>query len=273
MIFAQPIPFVEAVKHLAAKRLMPTGMNSAGLKQVAASVRRQSLFSAETTLVDYLDEVKRVVESVVDPKQVVRYDAEGKPLEFTVTEGFNPASAREALRNKLKELGYQPGEDQAGSIKDLSSDARINLVVKTNVELAEGAGKYVQGNLNEDVVDLWPAWELVRYESRKDPRDWEQRWRIAAQVANDPKAAAALELHGKLAALKSSGIWRELGDGAGGFEDTLGNPYPPFAFNSGMWTEDVSREEAEAMGLIEPGEEARKAELDLETLFGGKAES
>ena len=56
-------------------------------------------------------------------------------------------------------------------------------------------------------------------------------------------------------ALKSSPIWAALGNGAGGFSDTLGNPYPPFAYSSGMGWEEVDRETAEALGLVKPNEE------------------
>lgn len=271
MIFGTPTSFVEAVSHLASKQLLPTSLDSAGLQQLSAAVRRQSLFSAQTTLTDYLQEIKDVISSVVDPKQVTRIGEDGQPLPLTVTEGFNPASAREALRNKLRELGYAPEDGQEGTIQDLSSSGRINLVVATNTDLAHGAGAFIQQNSNEDVVDLWPALELVRFEDRDEPRDWPMRWRIAAQVAGDALAAAALELHGKMAALKSSGIWQALGDGAGGFLDTLGNPYPPFAFRSGMWTEEKDRDEAIELGLIQEGESAAPAAFDFSSLFSKAA--
>jgi hypothetical protein len=46
-----------------------------------------------------------------------------------------------------------------------------------------------------------------------------------------------------MCALKTSPIWQALADGAGGFEDTLGSPYPPFAFGSGMAWVNVRRSE------------------------------
>lgn len=219
----------------------------------------------------YLNRIKSAVGSVVQPKQETRFDEEGNPLPETVTTGYNPATAREALRRELRSLGYEPAEGTEGTIKDLSSDARINLVVKTNTELAQGAGKFVQGNISQDAVDLAPAWELVRYEDRKMPRDWEQRWRLAAQVAHDPQANACLELHGRMCALKSSGIWEQLGEGAGGYTDTLDNPYPPFAFNSGMWVDDVFREDAEALGLLDVDSVAKAAAFDFASLFNPPA--
>jgi hypothetical protein len=52
-----------------------------------------------------------------------------------------------------------------------------------------------------------------------------------------------------MVALKSSGIWDELGNAAN-FKDALDVSYPPFAFNSGMWTRDVHHDDAVALGLI-----------------------
>lgn len=251
-----------AIAALQKKGLLPTTLDSAQIKQIAAALRRQSVFSAETTSTYYLQQIKDTVESLINPKQVLR---EGETQ--TVTEGFNPATARASLRDVLKKLGYSAAPDIKGSIKDLSSDARLNLVVKTNRELAQGAGHFIAQNADPEVVDEYPALELVRFEDRKEHRDWEQRWRIASQVANDPKAAAALELGGRMVALKSSDIWEELGAGAGGYTDTLDNPFPPFAFNSGMWTQEVSRKEAEELGLLEPGEAVEPASLDLASLF------
>jgi hypothetical protein len=259
MISDSPMPFVEALKHLLAKEAMPSGMTSADWQQVDAGVRRQALFSAQTTMESYLDDIRNSVANIINP-----------PTEPGAA--LNPASARSLLRELLvNNYGYRPEEGKEGTLVDLSSDKRLSLVIKTNVELAQGAGKFVQGNLNEDVIDLYPAWELVRYEDKKEPRDWKQRWRIAAATAGDARAAGALGNGGRMVALKSSGIWQALGDGAGGYLDTLGNPYPPFAFNSGMWTDDVSRDDAVELGLIGEGEKAEGAEFDFTTLFKAAA--
>jgi hypothetical protein len=257
-------PFREALAQLAAKSAMPTPLNSAQLRALDAGVRRQSFFSAETLLTDYLATAKAAIEEILNPRQEDR-SAEGGPFP-TATVGYNPATAREALRNELARLGYAPGEDVAGSLKDLSSDARLDLVIRTNTELAQGAGHFVQQN-DPAAVELYPALELVRYDEPKTPRDWKLRWKIAAEVAQDPRALAASELRGRMVALKSSGIWQALGDGAGGFQDTLGNPYPPFAFNSGMWTEDVGYADAVELGLIQPGQNAQPASFNLADLF------
>lgn len=266
MTFDAPIEFREAVSQLAARKLMPTSLTSAELSQLNKQILRKSFTSAQTTLEGLLERYKAGVESIINPQQVLR---EGE--ELTVTEGYNPATLRTFIKDYLREISYEPEEGKEGGIQDLSSNGRINLVIKTNVELQHGAGRFIQQNANEDVVDLWPALELVRFEEREEPRDWEQRWKIASQVANDPGAARVLEETGRMVALKSSGIWQALGDGAGGYLDTLGNPFPPFAFNSGMWTEEVDRAESIELGLIGEEEEAAPASFDLGSLLEEEA--
>jgi hypothetical protein len=75
-----------------------------------------------------------------------------------------------------------------------------------------------------------------------------------------------LEDNGRMVARKDSPIWDSLGD-SDLFDDGLDNPFPPFAFNSGMWTEEISRDEAVELGLIDEGDKVEPQELNLESLF------
>ncbi len=264
-LITAPTPFVEALKHLLAKKVAPADLSSADWKDMAAAVRNLSFFSARNDNGHTIDFIKSVVESVINPKQETREES-GQ----TVTTGFNPAKAAEVIMKKFKDAGYHAAPGEAGTITDLASPIRVNLVVKTNSDLALGAGNFVQQNANPVRVQDYPALELYRLESKKMPRDWEQRWIAAARASGDTDALAAFTKSGRMVALKSSGIWQALGDGAGGYDDTLGNPYPPFAFSSGMWTRDVSRAEAIALGLLDDGEEAKPAEFDFASLFNLK---
>jgi hypothetical protein len=56
-------------------------------------------------------------------------------------------------------------------------------------------------------------------------------------------------------ALKDSPIWTAL--------SRFGTPWPPFDFNSGMWVEDVERQEAEDLGLLKPFEQVKPAEKEF----------
>lgn len=243
---------------------MPTGLDSASIRALDAGLRRQSLFSARTLIEYLLGGYREVIGSVLAPQQAER---EGQTQ--TVTEGYDPASARVAIKRLLEQHGYAPEEGTEGTIKDLSSDKRINLVVKTNVELAQGAGRFVQQNADAAIVEEWPALEFVRFEGRKEPRDWDGAnglWIQACRRAGDTDAMRAWGQSGRMVALKSSGVWPELGNSEY-VEGGLDNPYPPFAFGSGMWTQELSRQESEAIGLLAPGAESAPASFNLASLF------
>lgn len=264
MTFDEPISFREAVRQLAAKKLMPTSLTSAELQEVQRAILRNSVFSAQTTIEGLLDRYKSGISSIIDPKQVLRPDKE-----VTVTEGFNPATLRTFIKDYLGSIGYQAPEGKEGTIQDLSSDGRINLVVKTGVQTQHGAGRFIQQNKDAEVVNSWPGLAFVRFEDRKEPRGWDGAnglWLQAARRAGDDQAIQAWGNTGRMVALKSSGIWEELGN-PDYVEGGLGNPYPPFAFGSGMWTEELDRKECEELGLLDEGEEAEPAEFDLGSLF------
>lgn len=267
-LFDQPVPMSNAVKALQAKGLLPTSMTSAELKALDAAIRRASMFSAQTTMESLLAEYKKVLGGMIAPMTQTRTDrVTAENPEGKVTTGPNLAEGRSIIQDFLSKMGYAPEAGKEGSLLDLSSFLRVNLVLKTNADLAWGAGSFVSQNESDDEVDLFPALELYRMQEKKVPRDWKTRWNLAARESGDLDAARALADHGRMVALKSSPIWQALGDGAGGYDDTLGNPFPPFAFNSGMWTDNVSRAEAVKLGLLDEGEKAKGAEFDFGSLF------
>jgi len=245
MIFEQPTNLSEAVKVLLAKDLMPTELDSAGIRELDAALRTQSFFSAQTTndylLQTYRDRIAAILHPVA---------AEGQ-----ATTDFSPAYVRQAIKDLLAEIGYQPAPDEAGTLQDLSSDARINLVIKTNTQLAQGQGLWI-ANQNPAILDEWPAQELFRAESREKPRKWLERWRLAGDSTGDPIGTGwTITPDERLIALKNHDIWNWIGSSEL-FDDALDVIWPPFAFNSGMWVRDVDRAETENIGLLDKGEAA-----------------
>ena len=201
--------------------------------------------------------------SILNPQQVER-----TPGEPTVTEGATPATIRSGINDLLKRF-----ENPAAIAEELKLDFKISVAT----DVARGAGRHVADNFDQDEVDEFPALELLRVYDRDVPRgeepggednDWPSRWRAAAQLSGDTDALRILEETGRMIALKASPIWQALGDGAGGYDDTLGNPFPPFAFNSGYDQDGVDRAECERLGLIRPGQPAPRAEIDFSNLFG-----
>jgi hypothetical protein len=221
-----------------AKAILPTGLSSAELRDtVAPEIRRRSFFSARTAEAEYLEEARRVCAEA----------ASGR---------IGSAKARELLARALRRWGYKDAYGAPGAIDDLGSEERLNLIIDTQRDMAHSVA-LIESQTDAN-LDAFPAWRLERMGRRRDPRNWAERWAQAAAAVNWEGVAR----NGEMVALKGSPIWEALGAGVQDYRDTLGNPYPPFAFNSGMdWT-SVDRDECEALGLV-PGEAKRGKRPDL----------
>lgn len=229
-----------------AKTPLPTHLDTNEIRaQWSADIRRRALYSAKTTEIGYLSRLQTVLAKV----------AEGQ---------LNQADARLALLNQLDALGYDPeaggfpgrqsGDPDRG-LQDLSGKRRLDLIIDTNREMAASAA--MLASQTPASVEAFPAWRLERYEGRAVPRtDWGGRWSAAGNAVGWEGA-----IPGAMVALKSSPIWAALGEGAGGFDDAIGNPYPPFAFNSGLnWT-PVAAATCKQLGLATTDASAPTATL------------
>lgn len=251
-------PATPALRQWRERAPRPTPMSSAELRGLGRDVWRRSVMSARTTNAAYLAEVAEVLDDLISGK-------------------IEMPTAKMRLYFKLKELGYDPEvgfpEDmgkvppaQRGSLRDLSSQKRLKLVLETNRQIASGYGRMVDGN-RDYALYTWPAWELVRIYDRDVPRGspdshsigWAYRWRDAGGKFYEG---------GRMIARKDDPVWQALGDGSGGYEDTLGNPYPPFAFRSGFGWKAVEREECLRLGIITGEEMPGRTEAPLEDTGG-----
>ena len=209
-----------------AKAILPTGLSSEEIRDtIAPEIRRRSFFSARTAEAEYLAKARQVCADV----------AAGK---------IGQSEARFQLEGFLDSVGWPAPGNASGDITDLGSIARLDLIIDTQRDMAHSVALLdAQTDAN---LDEFPAWRLVRFGTREVPRKWGERWAAAVAACGGEGCAR----NGEMVALKGSPVWEHLGAGAGGYRDTLGNPYPPFAFNSGMDWESVDREEAEGLGLV-----------------------
>ena len=244
VLFSEEPVVTDAMKQWRSRQVFETDLSSAELRGFSAQLRNRSVFSARTTNADYLKEVAKVVDDILDAK-------------------INQAEGRIRLMRKLKQLGYDPAvgfpQDMAsippaerGSLEDLSSAKRIDLILETNVRMARGYAQMVAGKDSYNRY-AYPGWELIRLYVRETPRGsaesksvgWFTRWHDAGDSVGWVGA-----VKDPMIARKDSAIWQALGDGAGGYIDTLLNPFPPFAFGSGMAWSAVSRARCVELGLM-----------------------
>ena len=207
------------------KDLLPTDLGSDEIKtHYAKEILQRSIFSARMSVAHYLAKVREVTTAI----------SAGE---------INAADARAQLLTVLEQMGHSPQDE--GGLRNPASIRRLNLILDTQRQMAASVARLSEET--EATAFMDPAWELVRMGTRRVPReDWPARWRAAGDSVGWEGACKE-----RFIALKNSPIWQALGDGAGGFTDTLGNPYPPFAFSSGMDWVAVDRDTAKSLGLLD----------------------
>jgi hypothetical protein len=222
---------LDALRAAAARGTLPTRMGTAELRELAAELRARSVFTARGSNAIFVSKIKTLIDQL----------ASGQ---------IDPGEVRRVLRATLNELGYTPEggfgpEDLGrvppaveGSLQDLRSNSRLNLIVGTQRDLMAGAGQQARGTTPER-LSAFPAWQLVRIVPRRVPRNWTARWQQAGGTLRD----------GRMVALKGDPVWGELGSSAN-FDDALDVDTPPFAYNSGMGWREVNAEEAQRLGVV-----------------------
>ena len=217
------------------KELLPTSLGSEEIReQIATDILQRSIFSARMESAHYLKRLREVCTQIL-------------------TGEINNATARADLLSLLEQMGHSPLDD--GGLMNPASIRRLNLILDTQRQMATSVA--LLSEQTEATVWLYPAWELSRRETRRVPRDdWADRWQAAGDAVGWESALMLRGITGsRMIALKSSPIWAALGSGAGGYTDTLGNPYPPFAYNSGLDWDEVDRDECISLGLITADED------------------
>lgn len=202
---------------LLSKLPAPSAMHTAEWDLVPADIRARAFFMAGVTHLQTLIQFRKIAAEV----------AAGK---------LSPPEARRALREFLRELGYQAPEGKAGTIQDLSSRRRMDVVIDTNARMAAGWANYNRQLENT----AQPGQRLVRVRQSRRPRNWAARWKEAAEAVGWEGVARG----GQMVALLSSPIWRKL--------SRFGLPYPPYDFNSGMGVLPVRAKECQDLGLYDP---------------------
>lgn len=117
-------------------------------------------------------------------------------------------------------------------VTNLDSSARLKLLFRTQSEIAHGVQFWLEC-MEPRRLAMYPAWRFVRQPGARTKRE------DHVEHENDVRLITDYDYW----------LARNSPD-FGGFN----NPYPPFGYNSWMRVEPVPREEAEALGLIAPGE-------------------
>ncbi len=207
--------FNQAFASFARRENLPAAMSSEEWSTVPSDIRERAFFMSKVSDFEILQRFRDGVEDVIAGRK-------GADL------------VEKEIHAWLGDKGYQPPDGKAGGLEDLSSLARINVVIRTNVDMAKGNASWVS---SQTAIRVFPCQELIRVSQREVPREWETIWAEARDKLKDiPGVHPTLMI-----ALLNHPIWREI--------SRFDQPYPPFDFGSGMGVRPIIRSDAKALGF------------------------
>lgn len=210
---------------LAAKVSVASPLRSAEWSDMPLALRERAFFSSTVESARFLDEAR---DKLLDAVRMRREQVAGGEA-FVDRSSFIGDLRKVAMAEKIG------AGDSPTRITDLASRARLGLIYDMQTQSAFGYARW-RNDQEADILDEFPAQELLPSTARVPREDWERRW-IAAG-GPDP-------INGRLVALKTDPVWEQL--------SRFGTPWPPFDFGSQRDLADIDRAEAERLGLIEPG--------------------
>ncbi len=236
MQFVKPTKFTEAIKKLGERNVVTSTLDSLAWSAVPTALRERALFSATIENARFLQRAKDAlmdwlsgaIETVTLPDgstttalamgsraQFVR-----DMSQFAVAEGMGP---------------LRPGDE--GTIKDITSQKRLELIFDTQIRMAHDYGNWQQG-MDPNVLDEFPAQRFIRVVDVKEERDMHRIFENQVALKTDLN------------------FWLRV-------NEDFGVPWGPWAWGCGHDVEDVDRAEAEALGLIGPGQAVAPAVKDF----------
>lgn len=235
-------PLADAVAKLGARKPITAKLTSAQWQKVPRALRERAQFSARVESARFLAAVQDKLQSRLEWESEAVLN--GQAL-------VDRSSFIADLRQIAKEEGiFTAGPSAAGTVRDIRSAKRLGLIWDMQ---RQQAAEFARAKMDQDpdVLDAFPAYRFTRMESRINERsDWPARWADAAASVGGEGVAG-----GDMVALKTSPIWSAL--------SVFSNPWPPYDFGSGMGRTDVDRDEAEALGLLKPGEPITPIDLEM----------
>lgn len=218
MQFVKPIPFAEALDKIGRRSPIGSMFTSSEWRDVPAELRELAFFSSRVESVRVL---QRARDGITDFLKENREDLGNGVLALKVG---SRQQFVDMMQQFLAAEGVERGE---GGLTDITSEKRLGLVFDTQTQQLQDYGYWKQG-MDPDVLNEFPAQRFIRVIDVKEPRNSHTEFEDRAFLKTDP-------------------IWIRI-------NEDFGVPWGPWGWGCGHDVEDVDRDEAEAEGLLQPGE-------------------
>jgi len=235
-VIKKALKFLDAIAFIVDKIIVPDDeWDQQDWIDEEENIETRAFFSSRVENARFLNRAKKHLEDRI--QNTVEDTPKGKALK---------AGGRADFVRSMRDFMVKEGmanEDEfrdAEGVTDIRSESRLKLIYDTNLRQAYGYGGWKQGQ-KPAILRRYPA----------------QRFRRSFRV-NEPRPLHE-ENDGEVRLKSDESFWLEMNSSEiGGFEV----PFGPWGFNSGMGVEDVSREDAAALGLSVDGVKPVKAELN-----------
>jgi hypothetical protein len=221
------LSLTDIINALTSKGVTPSWFRSREWATVEPAIRNRSFFSATISSAKVLNKMRSML---LDWQEGATEQTPGGIAYKEV----GLAKFRERAAEFLIQEGLAKEDDYADqSIKNVISNARLQLIYNTNLEQAA-------------TFAAWQARMRDPYEINRKPAA--RFFRRSGAIIQRPRHTAA---EGDVRRYDDFAYWTfQNGNDIGGFDV----PWGPYGFNSYMVQEPVSRAEAERLGLVQKGE-------------------
>jgi hypothetical protein len=238
-ILIKPLKFLDAVRRLGKKKPIAKKLSSKQWAAMPTAIRERAYFTSNVESMKFLNKSKKMLGDYLSGARETVTTPDGRKV--TALKKASRADFIYKMQKLAKETGLgnilPPGTDMSRDLitrmKDVASESRLKLIFDTQTQQAQAYGYYKQGQ-DPAILDAYPAQRFIRAEQRKVPRPLHEQNRNEVRRKDDME------------------FWLRMNNQSiGGF----GVPFGPWGFNSGMDVEDVRRDEAIRLGLIEKNEQ------------------
>jgi hypothetical protein len=228
MEFISPMPFDEAIDKLDRQTVVGSTLSAGEWSDLPVDLRENAFFSSRVESARVLQRAKDALGDFLTGSRVAPDNSEPRLA----------TGSRAAFVSQMQQFLEDEGiRRTTGDVKDITSEKRLGLIFDVKTRQAQDFGYWKQG-MNPLVLNEFPAQKFIRVRDVKTEREGHIPFQDQVYLKTDPT------------------WWLEI-------NRDFGVPWGPWGWGCGHDVEDVDRTEAQASGLLKPGQRLQPLQRSL----------